>query len=96
MYLFDCKDVGEMHEHVGCRVERNREEGWIRLTQPVKIQKFVNECNIDIKSNRIASTPAEPVSVLRKEGIGDDDNILSPEEQSRHRSATSIILYVMI
>jgi hypothetical protein len=31
--LFNCKDVGEMKEYVGCRVERDRENGWIHLTQ---------------------------------------------------------------
>jgi hypothetical protein len=41
--LFNCKDVGEMKEYVGCRVKRDRENGWIRLTQPVKIQKFVDK-----------------------------------------------------
>jgi hypothetical protein len=95
MSLFDCKDVGEMHEYVGCKVERNREEGWIRLTQPVKIQKFVDEYGIDIKSNRIPSTPAEPGSALRKEGIDDDDILLSPEEQFRYRSATAVLLHMM-
>jgi hypothetical protein len=65
--LFDCRDVGEMKEYVGCRVKRNRENGWICLTQPVKIQKFVDKYGIDIISNRVPSTPAEPGSVLKKE-----------------------------
>ena len=95
MSLFECKDVGEMHGHVGFRVERNREEGWTRLTQPVKIQKFVDKYNIDIKSNRITSTSAEPGSVLIKEGIDDDDNLLSPEEESRCRSETTVLLHLM-
>jgi hypothetical protein len=50
---FNCKDVCKMNEYVGCRVERDREAGWMRLTQPVKIQKFVDEYSIDIVSNRI-------------------------------------------
>jgi hypothetical protein len=34
--LFNCKDVGvEMNEYVGCRDERDREAGWMRLIQPV-------------------------------------------------------------
>jgi hypothetical protein len=50
--LFNCIDVGKMNEFVGCRVERDREASWMRLTQPVKIQKFVDEYGIDIVSNR--------------------------------------------
>ena len=55
----------------------------------------MDEYGIDIKPNRIPSTPAEPGSVLRKEGIDDDDILLSPEEQSRYRSATAVLLHMM-
>jgi hypothetical protein len=44
--LFNCKDVGEMKEYVGCRIERDHENGWIRLTQPVKIQKAGSRSNL--------------------------------------------------
>jgi hypothetical protein len=93
--LFNCKDVGEMNEYVGCRVERDCEAGWMRLTQPVKIQKFVAEYGIDIVSNRIPSVPAEPGSVLKKDGIDEDDLTLPPEEQFRYRSATAVLLHMM-
>jgi hypothetical protein len=93
--LFNCKDIGEMNEYVGCRVERDRKAGWMRLTQPVKIQKFVDEYGIDIVSNRIPSTPAEPGSVLKKDGIDEDDLPLPPEEQFRYRSATAVLLHAM-
>jgi hypothetical protein len=93
--LFNCKDVGEMNEYVGCRVEHNREASWMRLTQPVKIQKFVEEYGIDIVSNRIPSTPAEPGSVLKKGSIDEDDLPLPPEEQFRYRSATAVLLHTM-
>jgi hypothetical protein len=29
---FKCDDVGELEEYVGCKVERNVEEGWMKLT----------------------------------------------------------------
>jgi hypothetical protein len=61
------------------------------LTQPVKIQKFVDEYGIDIVSNRIPSTPVEPGSVLKKDGIDEDDLPLPPEEQFRYRSATAVL-----
>jgi hypothetical protein len=84
-----------MKKYVGCRVERDREASWIRLTQPVKIQKSVDEYGIDIVSNRIPSTPAEPGSVLKKDGIDEDDLTLPPEEQFRYMSATAVLLHAM-
>jgi hypothetical protein len=95
--LFNCRDVGEMKEYVGCRIERDRESGWICLKQPVKIQKFVEKYGIDIISNQVPSTPTEPGSVLEKEGIDDDDDddLLSPKDQARYRSATAVLLHMM-
>jgi hypothetical protein len=93
--LFNCKDAGEMNKYVGCRIKRDLENGWIRLTQPVKIQKFVDEYGIDIISNQVPSTPAERGSVLKKEGIDDDDDLLSPKDQARYRSATAVLLHMM-
>jgi hypothetical protein len=84
-----------MKEYVACRIERDRENVWIRLTQPAKIPKFVDEYGIDIISNQVPSTPVEPGSVLRKEGIDDDDYLLSPEDQARYRSATAVLLHMM-
>ena len=37
---FDCDIVGNMDEYVGCKLERNDEEGSIRITQPVLLQSF--------------------------------------------------------
>ena len=39
--ILDCKDLGELKEYVGCKVDRTEE--WIRFTQPVKVQRFVDE-----------------------------------------------------
>jgi hypothetical protein len=88
--LFNCNNVGEMKEYVGCRIDRDCENGWIRLMQPVKIQNFVDGYGIDIISNRAPSTPAEAGSILKKVGIDDDDNLLSPKDQTRYRSATAV------
>jgi hypothetical protein len=32
---FDCDVLGNMDEYVGCRLERNVKERWIKFTQPV-------------------------------------------------------------
>ena len=60
---FDLDEVGEMKEYVGCKVEYNKGEGWVKLTQPVLLQSFEDEFELpETKFN----TPAEPGSVLTK------------------------------
>ena len=46
MTLFECDEIGEMKEYVGCKVEHNREERYIRLTQPVMIQSFQDKFDL--------------------------------------------------
>ena len=35
--LFECDDIGEMTEFVGCKIEYNNGERYMRLTQPVMV-----------------------------------------------------------
>ena len=37
---FDCDDVGELTEYVGCKVDINMDEMRMKFTQPVMIQSF--------------------------------------------------------
>ena len=33
---FDCDDVGDVEEYVGCQININEDEGWMKVTQPIK------------------------------------------------------------
>ena len=50
-----------MTEYVGCKIDYDKDEGWMRLTQPVLIQSFADEFELPDKEY---ATPAEPHSVL--------------------------------
>ena len=92
--LWDCKDLGELKEYIGCRVERTPD--WIRLTQPVKVQRFIDEFNCtgdNGPSNRAPSTPAEPGSVLQFNK--ETESQVKPKVQSKYRSAVGILLHMM-
>jgi hypothetical protein len=63
--LFKCDDVGEMTEYVGCKVEYNKEGKYMKLTQPVVIQSFVDQ--FDLPTDGPApNTAAETGKVLSK------------------------------
>jgi hypothetical protein len=49
-----------MKEYVGCRIERTKD--YIRLTQPVKVQRLIDEFNYTREKARL--TPARPGSVF--------------------------------
>jgi hypothetical protein len=43
MKRFECDEVRELKEYVGCKVDYNRKEGWIKLTQPVLMQSYTDK-----------------------------------------------------
>ena len=87
--LFECEDVGELTEYVGCKLDWNREAGTIKFTQPVQIRSFSDE--FELPSNTF-KTPAEPGKVLEP---CEDGQEVSAEEQSKFRSAVGKLLHMM-
>ena len=72
---FKVDNVGWMNEYVGCKVDVNRDDGVLKLTQPVLIQSLSNEFDLP---NKDYNTPAEPKSVLRH---SEDEEVLSAERE---------------
>jgi hypothetical protein len=90
MKRFDCDEVGELKEYVGCKVEHNKEEGWIKLTQPVLLQSYDDE--FELPKGESPRTPAIPGEVLQK---GEEENQVSEKEQSKYRSGVGKLLHMM-
>jgi hypothetical protein len=89
MERFDCDDGGEMKEYVGCRLERNWDEGWIKVTQPVLLQSFTDE--FDLPEGNYPNTPATPGSVLT---VSETQQKLSDEAQREYRKGTGKLLHL--
>eukprot|EP00957_Ditylum_brightwellii_P123805 9437578-Ditylum_brightwellii.AAC.2 len=58
---FECEDLGEMTEYVGCKVNRDNTDGVcgsLRFTQLVMIQSFEDE--FDLPKGKAPVAPGEP------------------------------------
>ena len=86
---FDCDDLGDLKEYVGCKVEYNKDEGWIKLTQPVLIQSLSDE--FEIKTSDVPKTPAPEGQVLRK-ALSD---CLEGEMMTNYRKGVGKLLHLM-
>jgi len=91
MKQFECEDVGELKEYIGCKVERNKEEQWIKLTQPVLMQSYKDEFEIPT-NEKVPTTPAIPGEVLQK---GEPANYLNEDDQKTYRSGVGKLLHMM-
>jgi hypothetical protein len=62
MARFDCDEVGELMEYIGCRIDRG--DGIMKITQLVLKQSFEDE--FDLPTTKTPTTPATPGEVLRR------------------------------
>jgi hypothetical protein len=87
---FDCEEIGEVDEYVGCKVERNYEENSIKLTQPVMLQSFVDE--FDLPNGPAPDTPATPCRALVK---ADTTDCIPADELFNYRFGVGKLLHMM-
>jgi hypothetical protein len=86
--LFDCDDIGELQEYVGCKIVHDRAERSVKITQPVLLQSFTDEFVLGSTKHE---TPATAGEVLRK---GDEKDFVSLENMSKYRSGTGKLLHL--
>ena len=62
--LVNCNDSGEVMEYIGTKVDVDKDNRTIRLTQPVLIQSF--EDKFGVTANGKVTTPAAPGKTLKR------------------------------
>ena len=72
MKLFDCDDIEEFNEYVGCKIDVDRKKWSLKFAQPVLMQSFDDE--FELPTTRYDS-PGEPGKILSKVEEGQE---LSP------------------
>jgi hypothetical protein len=87
---FDCEEIGEVDEYVGCKVERNYEDNSIKLTQPVMLQSFIDEFNLP--NGPAPNIPATPGDALVK---ADPKDCIPANELFKYRSGVGKLLHIM-
>ena len=86
--LFDCDDIGELQEYVGCKIVHNRKERSVKFTQPVLLQSFTDEFGIGGSKHE---TPAPAGEILRK---GEEKDFVSTDKMTKYRSGTGKLLHL--
>jgi hypothetical protein len=86
---FDCDNVGDMIEYVGCKIERN--EDAVVFTQPVLLQSFEDEYGAG-KGARRVRTPAMEGKVL--EEVAEED-AFGKEKTTLFRRGIGKLLHMM-
>ena len=87
---FECDDVGPLEEFVGCKIEWNKEERWMRLTQPVLLQSFKDEFDLPIQEYSTLAPGGQVLKTVVKE---EDQN--SEEEHARYQSGVGKMMHMM-
>jgi len=85
---FELDEIGELLEYVGCKIHYDKEEGWMKLTQPVLIQSFEDEFDMSKVTGKCL-TPAEPNTVQ----VGGATS-LSPERHHNYRKGVGKLIHL--
>jgi hypothetical protein len=90
MKQFDCNEIGNMDEYVGCKIDRDNKRRTLCFTQPVMLKsfpdKFVNP------EGKPSNTPATPEEFLVK---GDKATNLKSDKQASYWSGVGKLLHMM-
>ena len=76
MSLFECEELGKMKEYVGWKIERNWNERWVKLTQPVMVRIFQDKFEL-YAHEKYPIKPSKPGKVQSE---GDNKVTVSKEE----------------
>jgi len=87
---FECSDQGPIQEYLGCKIDYDKRLRFMKITQPVLLQSFVDE--FDLPEGQIPRTPAIPGSVLIRD---EKDTLLDEEMAKKYRSGVGKLLYMV-
>ena len=90
MDRFDCDEIGNMDEYVGCKLERDYEKRTMKFTQPVLLQSFDDE--FELPDGKAPVTPAPAGDTLMK---GKPNESMSANDQKKYRSGVGKLLHMV-
>ena len=73
MGRFECEDVGDIVEYVGCKIDIDRETQTLKFTQPVLLQSYEDEFDLPNAVPMTATTPR--IGVAKRRLRTDDGRI---------------------
>ncbi|KAL7464316.1 hypothetical protein ACHAXS_008470, partial [Conticribra weissflogii] len=78
---FECDDLGNMTEYIGCKIERSKTSRAIKITQPVLVQSLQDE--FDLPDGVPPTTPAKPGTTITKLP---EEKALNSEKHTNYRA----------
>ncbi len=62
---FECNDLGNMTEYIGCKIERSNTTRAFKIMQPVLVQSLIDE--FDLPDGVPPTTPVKPGTTITKQ-----------------------------
>ena len=88
---FDCDDIGEVKEYIGCKIDKDVKDNIFKFTQPAIIQIFRDEFELGRECAKTSATLADPGTVLVK---AEDKDKVNQKRQTYHRSGVGKLLHM--
>ena len=89
-FAFSMIDMGPISFYLGLKVQRDRENRTIKLSQPAYINKVLNKFHLD--KAHAANTPMKETAFLEQKTEGE----ASPSEKKRYQGMTGSLMFSMV
>jgi hypothetical protein len=86
---FECEDIGELKEYVGCKIDWNKKDKSLKISQPVIIRSFQDE--FGVKPDSKLATPASHGDTFVPSELDDQMNL---QKQKVYCSGVGKLLYL--
>eukprot|EP00957_Ditylum_brightwellii_P007110 539753-Ditylum_brightwellii.AAC.1 len=88
--MLKCKELGELAEYVSCKIDYNKDDGWMRLMQPILLQSYEDKFGRN-EHGLMPHTPVEAGSVLEKE---ESKKTLGQQEHNKYQTGVGKLLHM--
>jgi hypothetical protein len=86
---FDCDNIGDLKEYVGCKIDKQERGNCLLITQPVIVRSFIDEFGIqEDKKIEIPASRSDSFSPIL------DGDELKEEDQKGYQSGVGKLLYL--
>ena len=65
---FDCDDIGEVKEYIGCKIDKDVKDNIFKFTQPAIIQSFRDEFELECQDTSNTSRSRNIIGEGRRQG----------------------------
>lgn len=90
---FDVKDLGDLEEYLGYKIERKRKKKIISLSKPAQVEKLISKFNMEDAKSKFTPLNEKQHLTCKMDWNG-EDTVVVADPKIPYQSAVGLLLYI--